>query len=56
MRQTWLMFVLVLGALGACKATGETIPPIRPLGPGVPLDLPALGEDDFAIVRLVING
>lgn len=56
MRQTWVLFVLVLGVLGACKATGETIAPIRALGPGVPSDLPALGENDFAVVRLVING
>lgn len=34
----------------------EVIPPLRPVGEGVPKDLPALGPDQFAVVRLIING
>jgi hypothetical protein len=57
MRFASTAFVLTLCILGAgCQSGGEVIPPRASVGPGVPADLPALGQDEFAVVRLVING
>ena len=56
MRHTSILFALAVGALGGCRATPEAIAPLRHVGAGVPSDLPVLGGDDFAIIRLVING
>lgn len=57
MRHAAMVLVLGVGTLAAgCQGSGEYIPPLKPLGEGVPADLPALGSDDFTIVRLVING
>lgn len=52
--RTGLMLVALV-ALGAC-ASKEYVPPLKPVGEGVPKDLPALAEQDFAALRLTING
>lgn len=57
MRHAWMGLALLgLIGLGACKGGGEYVPPMKPLGEGMPADLPALSEQDFAAVRLTING
>ena len=56
MRHAWMGLALLgLIGLGSCKG-GEYVPPMKPLGEGMPADLPALSEQDFAAVRLTING
>ena len=42
--------------LGACAGSGEYIAPYRDVGPGVPADMPALADGDFAVLRLAIFG
>lgn len=48
--------VLLLGLVLAGCAEGEYIPPELPLPQGVPADMPALGRDQFAVLRLKIHG
>ena len=56
MRRTTMGFALVtLLGLAACGG-GEYIPPLKPVGDGVPSDLPALRADEAAVLRLTING
>lgn len=57
MRHTTMGFALVtLLGLAACSGGGEYIPSLKPVGDGVPSDLPALGADEAAVLRLRING
>lgn len=57
MRHTTMGLALVtLLGLAACSGGGENIPPLKPVGDGVPSDLPALASGDWAVLRLTING
>lgn len=55
------MLKLAISALFAtlvagCGGTGERIAPLRPLGEGIPADLPPLAPGQWAVMRLVVNG
>ena len=47
--------LVTLVALAAC-ASKEYVPALKPMSDGVPKDLPVLAEQDFAALRLTING
>jgi predicted small lipoprotein YifL len=52
------LIALVFATLAAagCKGGGEYIPPLKPVGDGVPGDLPALEKEEFAALRIIVNG
>lgn len=50
------IFLFVAALAAGCGGTGERIAPLRPLGEGVPADLPALAPGQWAVVRLAVNG
>ena len=57
MRALFLALALTLGfGTIACHTSAEYVPPLRLLGDGVPADLPPLAADDFAVLRLIVNG
>lgn len=47
--------IVPLLLLAAC-AEGEYIPPALPVPQGVPADMPALAENQFAVLRYQIHG
>ncbi|MEK7465770.1 MAG: hypothetical protein AAB074_00010 [Planctomycetota bacterium] len=49
-------FVLFVVLAAGCGGQGEYVPPLRPLGPGIPADLPELAPGQWAAMRLVVNG
>lgn len=56
MRQALIVLALAVTAAAGCKGGGEYIPPLKPVGNGVPADLPALGKEDYATLRIIVNG
>ena len=48
--------VLVAALVAGCGGSGENVAPLRPLGAGIPADMPALAPGQWAVVRLVVNG